>query len=116
MDALFSHFKENREVKGEYSSKEDALYLETHGSFKGRLYSKPFSYDGSTGTLIYGEERVEMPVKNGKLHIFIDHEVTEISTDDWKKLASFENGEKRGYDDSIKLTLNETVLKEYIWR
>ena len=116
VDALFSHFKENREVKGEYSSKEDALYLETHGSFKGRLYSKPFSYDGSTGTLIYGEERVEMPVKNGKLHIFIDHEVTEISTDDWKKLASFENGEKRGYDDSIKLTLNETVLKEYIWR
>ena len=57
-----------------------------------------------------------MPIKNGKLHIFIDHEVTEISTDDWKKLASFENGAKRGYDDSIKLTLNETVLKEYIWR
>ena len=54
--------------------------------------------------------------KDQSLEIFIDHEITEISTSDWKKLASFENPGKKNYDVKINLNLNGTVLREFIWR
>ena len=65
--------------------------------------------------LEYGEEKVDMG-KDQSLEIFIDHEITEISTSDWKKLASFENPGKKNYDVKINLNLNGTVLREFIWR
>ena len=116
VDALFSHFSLSREVKGEYSSSDEALYLVTEGSFEGTLFSKPFSYDSEKGLLSYGDEDVYMETSDRTLHIFIDHEITEISSGEWKNLASFENALKKEYDETIRLRLNDTVLKEYVWR
>ena len=116
VDALFSHFSLSREVKGEYSSSDEALYLVTEGSFEGTLFSKPFSYDSEKGLLSYGDEDVYMETSDRTLHIFIDHEITEISSGEWKNLASFENALKNEYDETIRLRLNDTVLKEYVWR
>ena len=78
VDALFSHFSLSREVKGEYSSSDEALYLVTEGSFEGTLFSKPFSYDSEKGLLSYGDEDVYMETSDRTLHIFIDREITEI--------------------------------------
>ena len=115
IDALMDRFHETRRVNDEYSSSEEALYLKSEGSFKGTLSSRLFSYDKESGMLEYGEEKVDMG-KDQSLEIFIDHEITEISTSDWKKLASFENPGKKNYDVKINLNLNGTVLREFIWR
>ncbi len=116
VDALFSRFVPTGERTGEYSSSEEALYLVAEGSFEGTLYSKPFSWDAERGILSYGDEDVHMNTSNTTLHIFIDHEITEISSGDWKALASFENALKKDYDEIIRLKLNGTVLKENVWR
>ncbi|MGN0907001.1 MAG: glycoside hydrolase family 32 protein [Bullifex sp.] len=115
-DELLSRFALNRETEGGYSSSEEVLYLIAEGSFEGTLFAKRFCWDSESGILSYGDEDVHMNTSDRTLHIFIDHEITEISSGDWKSLASFENTPEKEYDETIRLRLNDTVLKEFIWR